>query len=421
MILIALTSNLNLACAEEININSDSSILIDSLTGSILFNKNQDKKIFPASVTKIMTALLVLEKNHDLNKKIIMSHEAIYNLEPGSSHIAMNEGESLTLEQALYALLIASANEVANALAEYISGSKKNFARLMNQRAHELGCENTNFVNSHGFHDSEHYTTCHDLALIMQEAVKHEEFIKIISTKRFDIAPTEKQKETRVLYNTNKMIMQTKFFDARVIGGKTGYTDEAGHTLVSYAKKNNINLICVIAQAENFDAYLDTQKLLDFGFEKFHEIKININNFFQKNLRVVQRYENKFFKIDTVNIIPERDFDLMLPENIKAQDLKLKENLPDNILAPVDKEIYVGELEIIYQDKILDRIKLFPEESIRKINSEILSKRIFSENSKIILNKALIFFLNMILCSAGILFLLYIIRLSNLRKKNKFR
>ena len=227
--------------ANDLEINCQSAVLMDKNTGVVIYQKNPDEKKFPASTTKIMTALLVLEKTKDLNQKIKMSHDAIYNLEPGSSHIAMNEGETLTLEQALYGLLVASANEVANALAEYVSGDIENFCKLMNQRAKELGCKNTNFLNAHGFHNENHYTSAYDLALIMRKATEFQKFNEIINTERYEIPPTEKQSQTRVLYNTDKMIHSNgKYFYKNLIGGKTGYTDEAKHTLVSYAKKDDM-------------------------------------------------------------------------------------------------------------------------------------------------------------------------------------
>ncbi len=360
--------------AQDFEIFAPSAVLIDAKTGTILFEKNKDEKHFPASTTKIMTTLLTLENCKNLEDKVKMSHNAIYSIEPGSSHIAMNEGETLTVEQSLYGLLLASANEVANALAEYISTNINDFCKLMNERAKQLGCKNTNFVNAHDFHNENHYTSAYDLALIMKEDIKYEEFNKIISTKRYDIPPTEKQPETRILYNTNKMIQSGKYFNENVIGGKTGYTDEAGHTLVIYAKKNDMQLISVVMAEENSNAYLDTTKLLDYGFSKFHNVELLKTNDYQKNCVVTQKYKNKTLDIDTVNIYPQKDIILNLPDSINKEDLKLTAKLPEKISAPVNKNKSVGQISVIYKNQILEKINLVPEENINVLDEKVIAK-----------------------------------------------
>lgn len=360
--------------AQDFEIFAPSAVLIDAKTGTILFEKNKDEKHFPASTTKIMTTLLTLENCKNLEDKVKMSHNAIYSIEPGSSHIAMNEGETLTVEQSLYGLLLASANEVANALAEYISTNINDFCKLMNERAKQLGCKNTNFVNAHGFHNENHYTSAYDLALIMKEDIKYEEFNKIISTKRYDIPQTEKQPETRILYNTNKMIQSGKYFNENVIGGKTGYTDEAGHTLVIYAKKNDMQLISVVMAEENSNAYLDTTKLLDYGFSKFHNVELLKTNDYQKNCVVTQKYKNKTLDIDTVNIYPQKDIILNLPDSINKEDLKLTAKLPEKISAPVSKNKSVGQISVIYKNQTLEKINLVPEENINVLDEKVIAK-----------------------------------------------
>ena len=406
----------------NININARNAILIDATTGYVIYEKAADQKSFPASTTKVMTALLTLEKTKDLNQKIKMSHDAIYNLERGSSHIAMNEGETLTVEQALYGLLVASAGEVANALAEYVSGNINDFCKLMNKRAKELGCKNTNFVNPHGFHNENHYTSPYDLALIMQEAIKHDEFNKIINTTRYEIPPTEKQPETRILYNTNKMIHKGKFYNLNVVGGKTGYTNEAGRNLVVYAQKNNIKLISVVMGEENFNAYLDTDKLLDYGFNKFRDLELLKKSSLQKNCVVTQKYKNKIIDIDTVNVYPEKDIILKLPEGVKKQDLKIKIKLPEKISAPVSKDSLIGKINIYYKNKFIDKLSFMPEENINLLDEKIIAKaelkklfrKIFFMSLKILSYIALII--------AVIILFSLVIRNFNINiKKNKSR
>lgn len=405
--------------AENIDINAKAAVLIDETTETVLFEKNADKKNFPASTTKIMTALLVLEKCKNLKDKIKMSHNAVYNIEPGSSHIAMNEDETLTVEQALYGLLVASANEVANALAEYICKDTNDFCKLMNLRAKQLGCKNTNFINPHGFHNENHYTSAYDLALIMKEAVKYETFNKIINTKRYDIPPTEKQTETRILYNTNKIIQKGKYYDEDVIGGKTGYTNEAGHTLAIYAKRNNMKIISVVMGEENTDAYTDTKKILDCGFSKFYNIEILKKDDWQKNCVVTQKYKNKIVDIDNVNIYLENDISLTLPDSITKNELEIIIELPEKISAPVDKTRAAGKISVAYKNKIVNQTKLLPEENINLLDQKTIEKmehkkllhKIFFISLKILSYTALIIGLAILILMA--------IRKLNLRKKKK--
>lgn len=407
--------------AADLEINSPSAVLMDKNTGLIIYQKNPDEKKFPASTTKIMTALLVLEKTKDLNQKIKMSHDAIYNLEPGSSHIAMNEGETLTLEQALYGLLIASANEVANALAEYVSGDIENFCKRMNQRAKELGCKNTNFINAHGFHNENHYTSAYDLSLIMRKATEFPKFNEIINTQRYEIPPTEKQPQTRVLYNTDKMIHSNgKYFYKNLIGGKTGYTNEAKHTLVSYAKKDDMELICAVMEAENFDSYIDTQKIFDYGFENgFHDLNLLKKNDLQKNCTVMQKYKNKLVDIDTVNVFLENDIVLNVPKVINKSDLKLKLSLPKKILAPIKKENCLGYVNIYYKNKLIDKKKLLAEEDINLLDEKIIAR---SEFKKLV-KKICVYALKILSCICILVFvvvgLLSLIRKFRLKKRRR--
>ena len=419
--IILFLNSITIINAQQLEISAQSAILIDVKTGAIMFEKNKDEKKFPASTTKIMTALLTLEKCKNLNDKIKMSHNAIYSVEPGSSHIAMNEGETLTVEQALYGLLLASANEVANALAEYVSQDTTAFCKLMNSRAKQLGCKNTNFVNPHGFHNENHYTCANDLALIMKEAIKYEKFTQIINTKRYEIPPTEKQPESRILYNTNKMIQSGKYFNKDVVGGKTGYTDEAGHTLVTYAKKNDIQLICVVMNEQNTDAYTDTTKLLDYGFSNFHDIQLLKIDDYQRNCIVTQKYKNKIVEIDNVNIYPEKDIIVNVPITINKEDLQLTAKLPDKISVPVNKNKSVGQIYVKYKNKTLETFNIIPEENIEPLETKAIAK---IEHKKIIHK---IFFISLkiisyIALAIGIIIvILVLIRKFNIRKKKRRR
>ncbi|MFW5630057.1 MAG: D-alanyl-D-alanine carboxypeptidase family protein [Acetivibrio ethanolgignens] len=260
------------------SVNAKAAVLMDASTGLVLYEKNAHKKEYPASTTKILTTLLALE-NCSLKETVTFSHNAVFNLEVGSSHIGIDEGEKLTVEQCLYAIMLASANEVSTGIAEHISGSVEEFAKLMNARAKELGCLNTHFANANGLHNDEHYTSAYDMALIGRAAMQNPTFRKITATKRYTISPTNKHENENVFPNHHKMLIDSPFQYEYCIGGKTGYTSKAGNTLVTFAKKGNVTLVCVVMRANGptspENEYTDTTKLFEWGFENFTQYNID--------------------------------------------------------------------------------------------------------------------------------------------------
>ena len=261
------------------NIEGQSAVLMDAVTDTILYSKNAKDKLYPASITKIMTALLACEYL-DMNDTITMSQEAAYGIEAGSSSIYAETGEVFTVEQALMALMLESANEMALALAEKTSGSVKKFVELMNQRAAQLGCKNTHFNNPNGLPDENHWTSAHDMALIASAAYKNETFRKIVGTGTYEIPPTNKHAEPTPLSNDHQMLYPSrtrKYLYDYCTGGKTGFTDDAGNTLVTYAEKDGMTLVCVILHSTNPQHYLDTTSLLDYCFNNFQVVNIAQN------------------------------------------------------------------------------------------------------------------------------------------------
>ena len=221
-------------------ISAEAGILYDVTNGRVLFEKNADEKLAPASTTKLMTALLVLEKAN-LDDKVTFSKTAVTNLESGAVKIGLVEGDQVSVKDSLYALLLKSANEVANGLAEHVSGSISVFAELMNARAAELGCTNTHFVNPNGLNSDQQYTTCRDMA-------------KIAAAAR-TITPGHK-----MLYPNDSR------YYAGIVGGKTGYTSKAGNTLVTCVEKNGVRMVAVILKSKSTH-YEDTKKMLDYGYQ----------------------------------------------------------------------------------------------------------------------------------------------------------
>lgn len=256
----------------DVSIRADGGILMDADTGTILYGKNMNQKYYPASITKILTALIVLE-NCSLDEQVTFSHDDVYNVEAGSSSAGIDEGDVLTVRDCLYALLLASANESANALARHVSGSREAFAKLMNKKAASLGCTGSHFANPSGLNDENHYTTAHDMALIAREAIKNPEFLTIDGTRSYKLAPTKRTPDGGYVANHHKMLNKNEsVYYPGAFAGKTGYTSLAGNTLVTCAKKNGMTLIAVVLNGHQ-SHYADTKAMFDFGFRNFHSLK----------------------------------------------------------------------------------------------------------------------------------------------------
>ena len=264
-------------------ISAESAILMDADTGIILYAKNIHEKLYPASTTKIMTCLLAMEYGN-LDDMVTFSHDAVFTVPVGGSNMGMDVGESITLEECLYGIMVGSANEVANAVAEYVSGSIDDFVALMNERAAELGCTDTHFVNTNGLPDTEHYTSAYDLALISRTFFQNEMLSKISNTERYHFEPTATQPDDFYKKNKHSLINGEIPYDG-ILGGKTGYTDDARQTLVTCAEQNGMKLICVVFKEESPTQFTDTVELFDYGFQNFqvlnaseNEAKFNIDN-----------------------------------------------------------------------------------------------------------------------------------------------
>lgn len=249
-------------------IYAESGILVDLDTQEILYSKNIDKQLYPASITKVMTTLVAIESSSP-EEPVTFSQHALDSIEWDSSNIGCRLNETLTMEQCWYAMMLNSANEVCCGVAEHISGSIEAFVEKMNQKAAELGCTNTHFSNPNGLPDETHYTTAHDMALIANAAYQNETFRQVFSTRQYEIPPTPQYTETRYLYNHHKMIQpDTEYYYEGCLGGKTGYTETALNTLVTIASRNGKNLLCVTMRTQGRQVYTDTASLFDYGFSQ---------------------------------------------------------------------------------------------------------------------------------------------------------
>ena len=249
-------------------IYAESGILVDLDTQEILYSKNIDKQLYPASITKVMTTLVAIESSSP-EEPVTFSQHALDSIEWDSSNIGCRLNETLTMEQCWYAMMLNSANEVCCGVAEHISGSIEAFVEKMNQKAAELGCTNTHFSNPNGLPDETHYTTAHDMALIANAAYQNETFRQVFSTRQYEILPTPQYTETRYLYNHHKMMQpDTEYYYEGCLGGKTGYTETALNTLVTIASRNGKNLLCVTMRTQGRQVYTDTASLFDYGFSQ---------------------------------------------------------------------------------------------------------------------------------------------------------
>ena len=253
-------------------IGAQSAILLEANTGVVLYAKNINERLYPASTTKLMTCLIAAEECQ-LDEMISFSHDAVFSLEPGSSNIGIDEGQSMPFEECLYGILVASANEVANAVAEHVAGSREAFAEMMNDKAKELGCKNTHFVNAHGLFNERHYTSAYDLALIAKAFFQNELLAKIGNTASHHFQATDTQPDDFFERNKHQLITGDIPYEG-IKGGKTGYTDEARQTLVTCAEQNGMKLICVILKEESPEQFYDTVKLFDYGFTNFSAVNV---------------------------------------------------------------------------------------------------------------------------------------------------
>lgn len=257
-------------------IEAEAAVVMDASTGAFVYSKNMMAKEYPASITKLMTALVAIEQG-DLDKKIKFSREAVYGIESGSSHIGLQPGEKLTLRQALYGLMLESANDAANGIAEKVGGSIDKFVQMMNNKAKELGCVNTNFTNPHGLHNEDHYTCAYDMALITKAAFDNKILAEIAGTSEYSIPETNKVKEVRYFLNHHKMLTSDEYRYGCCVGGKTGFTSDALNTLVTVTKEKKQELICVVLRTNGAGkTYEESRQLLEYSSANFSNRKQEI-------------------------------------------------------------------------------------------------------------------------------------------------
>ena len=314
-------------------IEAQSAVLMDLNTEAVLYSKNANTQLYPASITKLLTCLLGCE-NLDVNAQLTLSQQAAYGIEAGSSTIYGDAGEVFTVEQCLMALMLESANEMALGIGEEVSGSVKKFVELMNTRAQQLGCKNTHFNNPNGLPDETHITTAGDMAKIAKAAWQNPLCRKFFTTDLYEIPPTNIFTETRYLLNHHKMMAGRDYAYDGVLGGKTGYTDAAGATLITYAKRGNMTLVAVVMNSVN-GAWADTKSLLDYGFDNFEckKMKISKNPVPKKNLPSEQYLLNNWG--NTYPFYYTKNVYVTVPTGTDLSVLTKKQAILSNAVGPL--------------------------------------------------------------------------------------
>ena len=339
--------------------------VIETDTGINLYAKNGDKRFYPASTTKVLTAITVLENAEDLDKVTTVSDAAVNGIDPSSSHIALEVGEKLTIRQLLYGLLLCSGNDCAVALAEEVGGSVKGFAKMMNDTAKKIGADNSHFVNPHGLFSKKHYTTPNDLAKIMTYCTKNDEFVKIDKTIKFVIPKTNKSKK-RELWNNHRLIKYKYRHYKGVIGGKTGYIDESGFNLITFASRGDMSLVVACMKASSQNAIDDdTIALLNRYFKKYHKDTVKKGSVPQASLKL----EDK-----DVKGIAANDIKVVLPNGITPNQVKKISTFDEDVKLPLEKGQVIGKVECLYNDHLLGTTELVSKKDYETAQQTMMKK-----------------------------------------------
>lgn len=351
-------------------VRAEGAIFMDMKTGREIYSKNPDEKLYPASTTKILTAIIALERGN-LEEVITASRSAIDPITLEDSHMGIYVGEQFTLEQLINGMLIYSANDAANVIAVHLAGSIDEFANVMNEKAKEIGVVNSNFVNPHGFHNDNHYTTARDLATISRYAMKNEKFREIVKTTRYTIPATPKYKEDRILPTTNHLISKIRnsyHFYQPAIGIKTGYTSLAGNCLVSAAAKDGTEFLCVILKCTNANSkagaysFVDSTALFEYGFRNYKYYAIATNSDVVSDSAV---YEAK--AATRVALTVENEIGALLPVTFdKNTDIESNVLLNEKINAPIQEGQVLGSISYSYKGEDIGTSNLLAVNAVER-------------------------------------------------------
>ena len=349
---------------DAMEVNAAAAVLVDPDTGEVLYEKNPHEQRYPASITKVMTCLLTLEAVDEgkltLDQVVTASSSIHTGIGEGASTADIKEGEEIRVIDLLYAALIPSANEACNVMAEAVAGDVASFVDLMNQRAAELGMTDTHFANTHGYHDDNHYTSAYDVFLMCQEAMKHETFRTIVTTKSYDMPATNIHPEVRTVHSTNALISNwnvTGYLYSYATGIKTGHTNESGYCLAAAATKEDRSLISVVMGCEREPGTSGSKGRTDFS-ETIRLFEWGFNNFSTQTIldatkRDIPEIEVTLGKgTNYVTLEPQGEISALLPNDISTEDFKYDYTLNANsVEAPVEKGQVLGTITASFNGK----------------------------------------------------------------------
>ena len=346
------------AATDPPSIASVGGIVMDVDSGAVLYEKNINKRLYPASITKIMTTLVALE-NSSMDEVVTFSQNAVDLIQnQGASNIEIVPGEKLTMEESLYAIMLMSANEVCNGVAEHVAGDIKSFVKMMNKRAKELGCTGTHFNNTNGLWQKNHYTTTHDMALIARAAYKNEKFAEITGTKWYKLPKTNKRKAGYTLHNHHGMLLPLNYpqYEYKYcVGGKTGYTSQCLYTLVTYAKKKGMTILSVIMRNPNppyldDNQYSDTTKLLNYGLNNYHRVRITDAAVSDINTERLFSQFNAFFNTKTSSLYVDENAGILLPKGKTLDDVEKTVEYYNTDVVDESGNRAIGRIHYTYRD-----------------------------------------------------------------------
>ena len=362
-IAIIMTNCIFVYATNDLNVDAKASLIIEENSGKVIHEDNSNVQNYPASVTKILTAILTLE-NCELTDTVTVSKTAISNIPSGYVIAPLFVGEQMSVEDLLYALMLKSANDAAYVLAEHVGGSVEGFSEMMNKKAEELGCKNTHFVNPNGIHNSNHYTTAYDMYLIARYAMKNEEFVKIVSTYQHALSATNKySKNDRIMKNTNSFVNpSSRYYDENVKGIKTGTTLQAGNCLITNISKNGFDVITVILGARTSESkFSETKKMMNYTFDNYEFTQIHKKGDVIKNIEV----EKATKETKSLNLVISDDIKAINNIKIKAEKIEPEISLNDEIIAPISKGRELGTIKYTV-DGLEYNAKLLAENDVIK-------------------------------------------------------
>ena len=421
-----------LADAPEYEAGCETALLLELNSGTVVYAKNAESMVYPASLTKIMTCMVTLEyASKDLDKMVTVSDTALAGIAEAGGDVRLQAGERLTLRDLLYYLMVNSTNEAGNVIAEYVAGDIPSFVSLMNKTARDLGCTGTRFANTHGLHESGHYTTARDLSIITRKALTYELFREITNTAEYTVPATNLSDEKK-LTTTNYLILNDgnryladngnyyTYYLEEASGIKTGYTSAAGRCVISRANDGNMDLLCIIMGAETrmmsdgsarYDNFVEAKKLFNYGFSNFAYAKVATAGMAPMFSVDVQYAKDK----RGVVLIPSADVSCLLPKEYDKDKVTTSYELNDakGLVAPLEKGQKVGTLYMYYDGKVvgtteLETLTAVEEKGVDKALAELIGKDTPDEK-KSLLQKLLGYWYVPIVAIVG-LFLLLIVR-----------